>query len=244
MDTNVILGKINKDNFTRRDVFEAASSTREDFRKSDMRNLMEAMLVGGSIVRIAHNHYVRKESSKQDYTPVYSDEAKKLIKDVKEKYPYLNFQVWEITWFNEFLNHLVAHNRIFLDVENDGCEFVYSSLADGYSGKMLLRPSVKELQYYLQTDSIIIERLISESPKGKNDAYETPIEKLIVEMFANKALMSMISKGDYPETLETIFKKYNVDQTKMLRYARRRNRKDELVNYIKEHTNIKLLGED
>jgi predicted MarR family transcription regulator len=63
-------------------------------------------------------------------------------------------------------------------------------------------------------------------------------------MFANKALMSMISKGDYPETLETIFKKYNVDQTKMLRYARRRNRKDELVNYIKEHTNIKLLGED
>ena len=27
------------------------------------------------------------------------------------------------------------------------------------------------------------------------------------------------------------------------RYARRRNREDELVKYIKEHTNIKLLGE-
>ena len=54
----------------------------------------------------------------------------------------------------------------------------------------------------------------------------------------------MISKGDYPEMLESIFDKYNIDQTKMLRYARRRNRKDQLVNYIKEYTNIKLLGED
>ena len=244
MDASIILDKINKDSFTRRDVFDAASSACDDFKESDMRNLMEAMLVGGSIVRIAHNRYVRKESSKQEYKPVYSDEAKKLIKDVKEKYPYLSFQVWEITWFNEFLNHLVAHNRIFLDVENDGCEFVYSSLADDYGGRILLRPSVKELQYYIQTDSIIVERLVSESPKGRNDAYEVPIEKLIVEMFANKTLMRMISKGDYPEALETIFEKYNVDQIKMLRYARRRNRKDELVNYIKEYTNIKMLGED
>ena len=244
MDASIILDKINKDSFTRRDVFDAASSACDDFKESDMRNLMEAMLVGGSIVRIAHNRYVRKESSKQEYKPVYSDEAKKLIKDVKEKYPYLSFQVWEITWFNEFLNHLAAHNRIFLDVENDGCEFVYSSLVDDYGGRMLLRPSVKELQYYIQTDSIIVERLVSESPKGRNDAYEVPIEKLIVEMFANKTLMRMISKGDYPEALETIFEKYNVDQIKMLRYARRRNRKDELVNYIKEYTNIKLLGED
>ena len=115
VDASIILDKINKDSFTRRDVFDAASSACDDFKESDMRNLMEALLVGGSIVRIAHNRYVRKESSKQEYKPVYSDEAKKLIKDVKEKYPYLSFQVWEITWFNEFLNHLVAHNRIFLD---------------------------------------------------------------------------------------------------------------------------------
>ncbi|WP_029200559.1 DUF6577 family protein [Oribacterium sp. NK2B42] len=244
MDTSIILDRIYKNIFTRRDVFYAASSTKEDFKESDMRNLMEAMIVDGSIVRIAHNVYVRKGSNKQEYSPVYSDEANKIIVDVKEKFPYLNFQVWEITWLNEFLNHLVSHNRIFLDVENDGCEFVYTSLSDDYSGKMLLRPSVKELQYYLQTDSIIIERLISESPKGKNNAYETPIEKIIVEMFANKTLISMISKGDYPEALETIFEKYNIDQTKMLRYARRRNKKNELIKYIKDHTSIKLLGED
>lgn len=244
MDTSTVLNLIDKDIFTRRDVFDAASIAQKGFKDTDMRNLMEGLLVRGNIVRIAHNHYVRKKSSKQEYTPVYSNEAKKLIEDVKEKNPYLNFQVWEITWLNEFLNHLVAHNRIFLDVENDGCEFVYTSLADNYNGKMLLRPSVKELQYYLQTDSIIIERLISESPKGKNNAYEVPMEKIIVELFSNKTLMSMISKGDYPEMLESIFDKYNIDQTKMLRYARRRNRKDQLVNYIKEYTNIKLLGED
>ncbi len=243
VDTNIVLNKIEKETFSRKDVFNAASSIRADFKKTDIRNLIEALLAGNSIVRVAHNQYIRSERSKPQSTPVYSDEAKKLVEEVREKYPYLNFQVWEITWLNEFLNHLVAHNRIFLDVENDGCEFVYSSLSDDYAGRILLRPSVKELQYYLQNDSIIVDRLISESPKGKSNFYETPIEKIIVDMFANKALMSMISKGDYPEALKAMFEKYNIDQTKMLRYARRRNKKEELVKYIKEHTDIRLAGD-
>lgn len=159
---------------------------------------------------------------------------------MKKQYPYLGFQVWELAWFNEFLVHLVARNRIFVDVENDGCEFVYSSLSEKYQGKMLLRPSAKELQYYSRGEGFIIERMISESPKAKAMPYETPIEKLIVEMFANKSLMSMISKGDYPYALEIMFEKYNIDRAKMLRYARRRGKEKEIVSYIGEHTEIDI----
>ena len=243
MNTGLLLNNIEKDVFTRHDLFNAAIKEQDSFKETDMRNLIESLQKNGLITRISHNHYVRNDSYgiKKDYVPVYSDEASEIIADIKEKYPYLSFQVWELSWFNEFLVHLTAHNKIFVDVENDGCEFVYSSLSDKFQVNILLKPSAKELQYYFRGEGVIVERMISESPNTKGMAYETPIEKLIVEMFANKSLMSMISKGDYPYVLENMFEKYNIDQVKMLRYARRRNKEKELVSYINEHTKIDLM---
>ena len=53
----------------------------------------------------------------------------------------------------------------------------------------------------------------------------------------------MVSQGDYANVLETIFEKYSVDQLKMFRYARRRNKKDEVRSFIEKNTDIKLLKE-
>ncbi len=245
MNTELLLNNIGKDIFSRNDLYNAAVKELTSFKETDMRNMLEKLLKDRIIIRIAHNQYVRNNNTiaVNEYMPIYSDESKEIITEIKNQYPYLRFQVWELTWFNEFLVHLVAHNKIFVDVENDGCEFIYSTLSEKYQCKILLRPSAKELQYYFQGEGIIVERMISESPRTKGEPYETPIEKLIVEMFANKSLMSMVSKGDYPYALENMFNKYSIDQTKMLRYARRRNKENELLSYIKEKTTINLLKE-
>ncbi len=245
MDTSVLLKSIKKDVFGRQDIIDSAITKIDGFKETDIRNLLEKMMKRGEIVRVAHNRYVRKveANTRYEYIPQYSETARKLIADVEEKNPYVDFQVWELAWFNEFLVHLVARNMVFLDVENRGCEFIYSSISDDYQGRMLLLPEPKEIQYYSQPDEIIIERLISESPKIKERPHETPIEKLIVELFANKILRSMVSQGDYANVLETIFEKYSVDQLKMFRYARRRNKKDEVRSFIEKNTDIKLLKE-
>lgn len=51
----------------------------------------------------------------------------------------------------------------------------------------------------------------------------------------------MVSRGDYPMMLEDMFKKYTINQTKLFRYAKRRNKYEELVEYIRDNTNIKLI---
>ena len=89
-------------------------------------------------------------------------------------------------------------------------------------------------------NSIIIERLISESPKGDVAPYNLAIEKLIVDLFANKRLKEMISLGDYPMALESIFSMYEVNQVKMFRYARRRNKERELREFLQSRTNVDL----
>ena len=106
-------------------------------------------------------------------------------------------------------------------MEKDGCDFVFSSLVEKFPGRVLLRPKAQDLFQYGTDDGIIIDRLVTEAPKSNGEPNQVPLEKLIVDLFANKCLM--LSKGDYPPALETMFATYRIDQVSILRYARRRN---------------------
>lgn len=64
---------------------------------------------------------------------------------MNDKFPLMDYRIWEINWLNEFWNHQIAQNKIFLEVENIGCEFVYTELCERHSGKILLRPDENEL---------------------------------------------------------------------------------------------------
>lgn len=133
---------------------------------------------------------------------------------------------------NEFFNHLLAHNQIFLELEKDGCDFVFSALAEKYPGKVLLSPKVQEILKYGTDDGIIIDRLVTEAPKADGERFQVPLEKLIVDLFANKNLM--LSKADYPSAIEMMFSKYRINQVAMVRYAQRRNKAKEVLGFLRE----------
>ena len=157
-----------------------------------------------------------------------------------EEFPLIEYRIWEFSWLNEFLNHQIGRNYIFLEVEKEGCEFVFERIVSEFAGKVLLKPDLNQILRYGIDNSIIIDRLISESPKGRNKQHQLAIEKLIVDLFANKRLKEMLSFGDYPAALEAIFSLYEVDQVKMFRYARRRNKEREIREFLQNKTNIEL----
>jgi len=66
-----------------------------------------------------------------------------------------------------------------------------------------------------------------------------PLEKLVVDLFANKSLM--LSKGDYPSAIEMMFAKYRIDQVAMQRYAKRRNKVKEVFGFLRDETTALLL---
>lgn len=243
MDRVAVIKNIGFEPFTRQDISNSAHTLAADFKDTQLRNLIGNMLSSNEIIRVGRNLYSKADASKleQNYYNKFSPEAVELMQLIDEEYSDIKYQVWELRWLNEFLNHLVSTNYIFVDVENDGCEFVYSTLNEEYSGKILLKPTLKELDYYSGDNTVIIERLISESPRTNDFQHGTPLEKIIVELFANKALVEMVSRGDYPMMLEDMFKKYTINQTKLFRYAKRRNKYEELVEYIRDNTNIKLI---
>lgn len=222
---------------TRQDICNIAKSVDDTFRETLLRNLLARLVPDGSVTRTGRGHYtyyckrVEKQNTKKVYSGMYSERAENLVNDVAERFPLLPFQVWELRWLNEFLNHLVAENIIFLDVEKEGCEFVFEELRDKYDGELLLKPTVEQVYRYGKDGTIVIGRLITETPKGDKRG-SVPLEKIMVELEANKILRSLISVGEVPQVINDMYDKYLVDDAKLLRYARRRNKQDVMIDVL------------
>jgi hypothetical protein len=241
MDKHAIIQKLPNGTCTRQQILHAARKVEPSFKETQLRYLMGTLHDSALIVRVGRNQYkkVGKEPKKNIFTGKYSHIALQVIDYMQKQFPLLSYRVWELSWLNEFFNHQLAHNKIFVEVEKDGCDFVFSSLVEKFPGRVLLRPKVQELLRYGTDDGVIIDRLVTEAPKSDDEPYQVPLEKLIVDLFANKSLM--LSKGDYATAIEMMFAKYCIDQVSMLRYARRRNKVREVFGFLREKTTIELL---
>jgi hypothetical protein len=244
MNNQAIIQKLTDDICSRQQILHAAQSVEPSFKDTQLRHLMEVLQNSNLIVRIGRNQYKKAEivPNKGIFTGAYSDTALLVIEHMKQHFPLLSYRVWELTWLNEFFNHLIAHNQIFLEVENDACDFVFSALTGEFPGKVLMKATVKEIMLYGTDGGIIITRLVTEAPRSDSAKYQVPLEKLIVDLFANKNLM--LSKADYPSAIELMFSKYRIDQVAMLRYARRRNKANEVVRLLQNKTTVELLVEE
>ena len=236
----------NSEILTRQDICHIAKKIDPSFRETLLRNTLEKLMVDGYIIRVGRNQYeaCNSKNKKSVYVNQYSKEAEEVVLLMKEKYPLLDYRVWELKWLNEFWNHQIAQNKIFIEVEHMGCDFVYMELSERYQRKVLLKPSENELYRYGEQNTIIIDRLVSEAPKGEPDNFNTPLEKIIVDLFANQKLKSMIHIGEYAMAISDMFHKYKIDQKRLLRYANRRNKKEEIQTFLIEKTDVELYVED
>lgn len=76
--------------------------------------------------------------------------------------------------------------------------------------------------------------LVSEAPVLEGEPHGICLEKLLVDMYADKLISTTYSKAEFPNVLHLARSQYQVNTAKMLRYARRRNKEDDLANLLEE----------
>jgi len=245
MEDYMLQDKMPQYAISRQEILELVRENAPAFREGQLKRLLAYMIETSKIEHVGRNKYrkISEMKNMERYENRYSEIALQIIAIMQNEFPLVEYRVWELVWLNEFVNHQLGCNYIFLEVEKEGCEFIFDRIVSEFEGKVLLKPDQNQIIRYGCNDSIIIDRLISESPKGKNEPYNLAIEKLIVDLFANKKLKEMISLGDYPAALDRIYATYEVDQVKMFRYARRRNKERELREFLQSRTNVELKVE-
>ena len=141
------------------------------------------------------------------------------------------FVIFESVILNEFLNHQIAQNTIYVHVEKDVSSYIFDSLQEEFPGSVLYRPEKKDFAKYWTRDCVVILDLISQTPLSKESPHEITIEKMLVDIIAEKSVSAVFSPSEIPFVYENAMRSYQVDRRKMNRYAGRRGKASEIKKY-------------
>lgn len=229
-----------KNLLTWKDLYDYYKIQNQILKESILKNYLSKDLKSGIIARAGRNKYFFNQENLMKYNYFYSDISKQISTKIYQEYTNINFCTFELYQLNEFLNHQIAHNIIFISVEKDLETYIFEFLKEQYPGKVFLNPSPQIVERYWTDNMIIIKKLISEAPLNKDILWSTRIEKILVDIFTDKIIRNIISFSEYPKLYEDIFDNYIIDETSIFRYAQRRKAKDKIKNFIIKNTNIRL----
>ena len=219
--------------YCHKELMDELKMLKTDLSESTYHWAISGLVRNGVLTRLGYDSYsLSSDKPKDEYVPVYSDTAERLIRLISEKYPYVQFTVFETVLMNEFLNHLIAQNTVFIQVEKESSIYVFRFLQDQGIQNVMYKPSKKDFNLYWAKDSVIVTDMISEAPIRMNKPHYIMLEKMLVDMSADKLIATTFSKAELPDVYEQAQSRYLLDKVRMLRYARRRNRQDVLLKYL------------
>ena len=186
----------------------------------------------GNLVHVGRNQYIISDRKKDHYYPEYSQSAVGIINKIVGKYPAVGFTVFESTLLNEFLNHLIARNTIFVQTERDTSAFIFDFVRENIQPNVLYKPSEKEYARYWQPDMIVVLDWTSQAPLNLAALHDITAEKMLVDIYCDKTIRLTYSGSEYKTIVNAVFDRYNVDTVRLLRYAGRRNKAEEIRMFL------------
>ena len=222
-----------KKTYCHKELMDELRMLKTDLSDSTYHWAISGLVRDGVLTRQGYNSYsLTSNHPKVEYVPIYSDTAEELIRIISEKYPYVQFTVFETVLMNEFLNHLIAQNTVFIQVEKESSIYVFRFLQEQGMRNVMYKPSEKEFNLYWSKDCVIVTDMISEAPIRADMPHHIMLEKMLVDMSADKLIAATFSKAELSDVYEQAQSRYLLDKVRMLRYARRRNRQDVLLKYL------------
>lgn len=230
--------------FSKQQYFDALKENGYDKTIGSFMVGFQSLVNRGFVQRVGRNAYCVASDRLREYKHEYSILAQDVARVIKQNHPYMSFVVFETVQLNEFINHQIGRNTVFVFSENDVIDFLFDTLKNEYPGKVILTPSIKAFHQYRDDDSIVLVKLVSEAPKDQNVIWAETIEKMLVDIMAERLIRETFSESEYVSIYETAFQKYIIDESKVFRYAKRRNVANKLKDFLKENTNVKLKMEE
>ncbi|MBR1448560.1 MAG: type IV toxin-antitoxin system AbiEi family antitoxin domain-containing protein [Prevotella sp.] len=162
--------------------------------------------------------------------------ARSLYNALSRQFPLADFCVYSGGVMTPLLHDLTPNNTVYIETNRDVTESVFNLLLPKYKGRIFLSPTKKIASTYidLSRDNIIVKPLVTESPLMLDGRVPVPtIEKLLVDTRVDPDFYYLHGYENL-EMLRTAITHYDVNQTRLLRYADRRNEKESILNDLKE----------
>lgn len=183
-------------------------------------------------------------SNRKKYVPDVSEKLIKLSRIVAQDFDNLDYCLWTTEWLNDFTRHQLGSNFYVLEVERDFVEEVFTAYSESREFTAFLDPDANIMHRYVGNEiSIVIKPLISRAPKQKvqikpksKDKIQVPkLEKMLVDVFCDSVTFYAVQGSEMKTLFENALKRYHINFSSLLNYARRRKKYSKLEAYLTEH---------
>lgn len=218
--------------YARADVIDILRQARSGLSDNSYIWTVGDLVKEGILQHEGRNQYFLPGKPRKPYIPLYSVEAQTIRFQVSSRFPLTGFTVFESMLLNEFLNHLIARNTIFIQVNRPLGASVFDFLREHTEKLVLYQPSTKDFTKYWKPDSIVVLDWTSEAPLNPSAPHDITIEKMLVDIYCDKSIRMVYSSAEYPTIVQDVYERYPVDTVRLLRYARRRHRDREISAFL------------
>ncbi len=153
---------------------------------------------------------------------------------LNKKYKSIKYDIWNISILNEFTRYTFNKSFYVLDVEFEIKEFVFEFLQEK-SIEIFMDISENDVYKYLFSNkkTLLLLPLVSESPITQVDNVYVPyLEKIMVDVVSEEKLNTIVE--DINDVYKNIYDKYMINERRLFRYARRRNKEEKIKNILRK----------
>ena len=223
--------------FSREELFDFFKYFEPDLKKGTFGWRIHDLKNKNIIKSIQRGYYTI--SYKPKYKPEISEDVIKLTKVISEHFENIKYCIWDTNWINEFAQHQSEKKIIIIEIEKDFIESLYYKLKDSFQFNFYLNPDKKTIDFYISESQnpVIIKKLITRSPISKRTEkrvkFHTPLlEKILVDLFTEKNLFYFYQGAELMHIYENALKNYTLNYTKLFSYAKRRERKQDIKQFM------------
>ncbi len=219
--------------YCHKELLSVLKEARTGLAESSYRWALNSLVHEGVLTRVGYDAYsVSADTPVGEYSPIYSDKAQKLIEEISKKYPLVSFTVFETVLMNDFLNHLIAQNTIFIQVEKESSIYVFRFLQELGEMNIMYKPDLDAFNLYWSEDCVVVTDLTTEAPLHLATPHAVTLEKMLVDMIADRIISHTWSRAELKDVMENAERCYRLDRVRLLRYARRRNKESVFKKYL------------
>ena len=194
---------------------------------------LRSLVRKGKLIVVGHDSYIwSSEANLRPYRPVLSAVASQVLNEMSERYGRMNYTLFELIWLNDFLNHLLGTNALFVMVERDYAPFVFEFLSERYAGGVLLDPSPEDFFRYMGNHTILVVKKPSQGPVNRYMPHVAPPEQWLADIIADGRLSASFEGAELPRIFSAFGNRFVVNKSALFRYARRRGVYERVMNLL------------
>lgn len=219
--------------FFRKELIANLKSQKQIGFPNSLSEQLNRLLKSGQLIRLERGIYTLPDKVKKDFSIVCSEEIKNINQQIKIRFPFADYCIWSGSALMSYMHHIPFLNFVIVNVEREVAESVFNLLNSNSTHRVYLMPSLTDFERYINTNqTIIIRPLISESPLQLVEGINTPtIEKILVDIVGDVEFY-FLQGSEINYVYATIFERHSINKKKLLRYATRRGRKEEVEQLL------------